>query len=82
MEIPEGVEVYSFDFDARSIRLKFTNFEVWEFTVDTVGAVVVEQLKKRAMHGHGLNTYLRSLKVYSTKGLRHWVEWPGTSSGN
>lgn len=74
MEFNDNATVYSFDFDRSSIRLWFTDGLVVEFTNKDVGAVVVEQLKRRAMSGNGLNSYLRTSNVIARSKPRTWIE--------
>lgn len=50
--------VTAFEIGDDSITVKYTNGSVYLFTYHSAGSANVEQMKKYAMFGHGLNGFI------------------------
>ena len=51
--------IVAFDIGDDSIKVKYTDGSVYLFTYQSAGSTNVEQMKKYANFGHGLNGFIR-----------------------
>ena len=69
-----NVRILQYHYDEVSIRIWFSNHEVHEYTLDSVGPLVLSEMRRLADLGRGLEAYLQSKAVKAVV-PRKWMEW-------
>ena len=67
--------VIAYEYDLMSIRVKFNNGWIYEYTVAKLGEVTIREMKQLADAGRGLGSYISSNRPRVYKGWSRRFKW-------